>query len=150
MPMRALLLLLLLAACTAEPVSGVNPHTGVASRASGVVTIDRRAPARLEVRAVRLAKDGAEAFALLTFVTRDDLNYPEIESAWSFGRPLPYERIDRRRVGFARQEAGVIRLSRDVVEAASAGPGLELQLIGPRGSHAGHVPAGLFLATLEP
>jgi len=152
--MRALLFLLLLgglvAGCAVEPTASLNPHTGVASRASGLVTIDRRTPARLEVRAVRLAKTGDEAFALLTFVTRADLNYPGVESAWSFGRPLPYERIDRRRVGFARQEAGMIRLSRGVVEAASAGPGLTLQLMGPRGSHTGHVPAGLFLAVLGP
>jgi len=144
--MRGFLLLFLavmLGACAPGPVSEVNPHTGVASRASGVLTIDRRYPARLEVRAVRLAKAGAEEFALLTFVTRDDLNYPRIERVWSFGRALPYARIDRRRIGFARQEAGAIRLSRGAVEAA-ARTGLTFQMIGPRGTYGGTVPARLF------
>jgi hypothetical protein len=148
--MRALLFLLALAACSEGPTAGFNPHTGVTSRASGVVMIDRRYPARLEVRAVRLAKDGAEAFALLTFVTRSDLNYPKIESVWSFGRPLPYERLDRRRVGYDRQEAGRVPLTRSLVEAATAGGGLTVQLVGRRGSYGGHVPATLFAATLSP
>lgn len=147
--MRALALLLLLAACSQGPTAGVNPHTGVTSRASGVVTIDRSYPAHLEVRAVRLTKAGTEAFTLLTFVTRSDLNYPKIEGVWSFGHRLPYERLDRRRVGSSRQEAGAIRLTRGVVEAA-AGPGLTLQMIGARGTYEGHVPGRLFREVLAP
>ncbi len=142
--MRALLFLLLLAACAEGPDAGVSPHTGVASRASGVVAIDRRHPARLEVRAVRLAKDGAEAFALLTFVTRSDLNYPKIESVWARGTTLPYELLDRRRVGRSRQEAGSIRLTRGAAEAAARAGGLRLQMIGRRGTYGGTVPGAIF------
>lgn len=142
--MRALLFLLALAGCAEGPDAGVNPHTGVASRTSSVVTIDRSYPARLEVRAVRLAKDGAEAFALLTFVTRSDLNYPKIESVWSHETTLPYERLDRRRVGRSRQEAGSIRLTHGAVEAAARAGGLRLQMIGRRGTYGGNVPGAVF------
>lgn len=142
--MRALLFLLALAACAEGPGAAVNPHTGVASLASRTVTIDRGHPAHFEVRAVRLAKDGAEAFALLTFVTRSDLNYPRIESAWAGGTTLPYEHIDRRRVGRSRQEAGSIRLTRGVAEAAARAGGLRLQMIGRRGTYGGTVPGAIF------
>ena len=147
--MRAaiLLALWLLAACSQGPTSGVNPHTGVASRASSVETIDWRYPARLEVRAVRLALGDSEELTLLTFVTRSDLNYPRIESVWSFGRQLRYKPLDRRRVGYGRQEVGTLRLTRAAFEAASA-EGLTLQMIGRRGTYGGHVPARLFAEAL--
>lgn len=147
--MRAaiLLALWLLAGCSQGPTSGVNPHTAVAWRASSVETIDWRYPARLEVRAVRLGLGDHEELALLTFVTRSDLNYPHIEGVWSFGRQLPYEPLDRRRVGYERQESGTLRLTRAAFEAAST-EGLTLQMIGRRGSYGGHVPARLFAEAL--
>lgn len=145
--MRAVCLLLVLAACAPGPETGFNPHTGVASRASGVATLDRRYPARFEVRAVRLWKDGAERFALLTFVTRSDRTYPRVETAWAMGTPLPYETLDRRRAGIGRQESGVIAMTRAEVQRA-AREGLALQLIGRRGSYAGLAGADLFRALL--
>lgn len=147
--MRAFVLFLALAACSPGPVREVNPHTGITSRASAVNTIDRRYPARLDVRVVRLSRGAEERFALLTYVTRSDLNYPRIESVWSFERALPYERFDRRRVGRDRQEAGMVPLTRDEVVTA-AETGLTFEMIGLRGHYGGTAEPGLFREILGP
>jgi len=141
------LVICLLAACAPGPETVFSPHSGVTTRASSLETIDRRYPARLEARVVRVSKGGEEAFAIQTFVTRSDLNYPRVEAVRSFGRVLPYERVDRRRVAGERQEFGLVRLDRARVRAF-AETGLTLEVSGPRGVYSGHIPARLFREAL--
>lgn len=146
--MRALLLFLALAACSYGAASGTNPHTGLSYRYSSKAMIDVNFGSRLQVQAAHLKKGDAEQYELQTYVTRSDLNYPKIQSVWARGRELPYLRVDRRRYGYERQEFGAILLTRGVMEAAAAGPGLWFQMIGLRGSYEGHVPARLFREVL--
>jgi hypothetical protein len=157
-PALALLILATLAGCAAPSQragSDTNPHTGVTSHRSDLVEIERRPATRLLVRAVALGAAGHTQYHLLTFVRRDDPNMPRIRSVWSRGVRLPYMRGDSRKVdcafvpGCLREEAGSIRLSRNVFESAARGAGLEFQMIGSRGTYQGLAPARIFAEVLE-
>lgn len=104
--MRLLFVFVLLSGCAGLERKSYNLHTDVHTTRSSIERVDWSVNSRLEVRALRLERNGTSHYALLTFVTRGDLNYPSIRSVWSFGQQLPYERLDRRRVGLDRQEAG--------------------------------------------
>ncbi|MDJ1007188.1 MAG: hypothetical protein QNJ13_05125 [Paracoccaceae bacterium] len=147
--MRVLLLVLLLSACTYGAASGTDRHTGLSYRYSSKAMIDATFGSRLQVQAVHLRKGDVTQYELQTYVTRSDLNYPRIESVWSFGHELPYIRVDRRRYGYERQEVGAILLPEPAIRAAAAGPGLSFRMIGRRSSYEGHVPARLFREVLD-
>lgn len=146
---------LLLAGCGTGPETTTNPHTGVTVHRSAEAALDRSPASAFYARAVAFEAGGQTRFALLTRVVRSDLNYPVIESAWSHGRRLPYDKGDRRRVGCGtatgclREEVGSVPMSRGLFEAADRAGGLTLQLVGRRGSYTGHVPGAAFAEVLR-
>ena len=88
---------------------------------------------------VQLSK--ATTCALITYITRNDLNYPKIKTVRFFGKTLPYTRIDRQRAGPLRAEAGRIRMScNEFVDLGDIG--ITFRMYGPRGIYG--VPARLF------
>ena len=150
--MRALFLLLFLSACTTPAIYSQNPHTGVTLVGSRGHMLQSGLNASFEARAALSKKGEDEAWRILTYVTRDDRNYPRIMSAWTHGIELPYRRLDRRRAGCGsgcnRQEAGEIIASRKLFEILS-GSGLTFQLIGKRGTYTGHLPGSAFTEVLS-
>ena len=150
--MRVLGLILLLTACTSPGVEEVNPHTGLTTIASRGYTLELQWNATLSARAVHFERNGTEHWSVYTYVTRDDRNTPQITSAWSFGRALPYRRIDQRRTGCGlvcnRQEQGEIVLNRALFEMLRE-TGLTFHLVGERGSYTGQLPGMAFGEVLE-
>ncbi len=145
--MRVVFLMFLLAACTPPGIQETNPHTGLTTIASRGHTLDVQWDATLSARAAYFERDGKEVWSVYTFVTRDDRNVPDIRSAWSFGKQLPYRRLDIRRANCVRscdrQEHGEIVLSRQLFEMLSQ-TGLTFHLNGVRGSFTGHMPGRAF------
>lgn len=148
--MRWLLpLLLLLSACGArDAYVRSDVHTGVTVSASAayVKVLDR--VTTVEARVARLSMGADERFVIKTFVVRNDLNYPKITAARSFGQVLPYQRDDRSRVGVLRAEVGHIPLTREQVTARSV-TGYSFQLSGPRGRYDFNIPGDRFAAALK-
>ena len=151
-PMRALVLMMLLAACASPGVEEVNPHTGVTTIASRGHTLDLKWNATLSARAAYFERNGTEIWSIYTFVTRGDRNTPKITSAWSHGVELYYRRVDVRRTNCAldcnRQENGEIVLSRELFEMLR-NRGLTFHLVGKRGSYTGHLPGDAFSEVLS-
>lgn len=149
--MRVVALILLLTACTTPGVNEANPHTGLTTIASRGYTLDLQWNATLAARAVYFNRRDTEVWSIYTYVTRDDRNSPRITSAWSFGRDLPYRRIDTRRTNCAldcnRQELGEIPMNRRLFEMLSD-TGLTFHLVGGRGSYTGHLPGEAFTEVL--
>ena len=133
----------LIAACGDGPDSVYNRHTETTVHSSATLSRQVDGISRIHVIAAAVIEDGKSYYALRTFVTRNDLNYPKITSADSLGRPLPYKRSDRRRVGSARQEAGLIPMTRALFEIL-ARTGFAFQLSGPRGTYEIAVPGWAF------
>lgn len=145
------LVLLVLFGCTSPSVEEVNPHTGLTTIASRGYTLELQWNATLAARAVHFKRNGTDVWSVYTYVSRDDRNTPLVDSAWSFGRKLPYRKIDRRRTNCAidcnRQEQGEIVLNRRLFEILSE-TGLTFHLVGKRGSYTGHLPADAFANVL--
>ena len=151
-----LLLSVLLGACAPGPESARSAHSGIERHASGVARLDTGLAASFDARAVMPRRDGAEHWALLTSVIRRDGDTPRVAEAWSFGTPLAYRALDRRRRGCdilwtgicLFEEKGEIRLSRAAFERAAVAGGMTLELSGFRGRYTGHVPAAAFAEVL--
>lgn len=138
-----------LAACTGSfPATDHDVHTGVTRHVSELQT--RRLPdlGQTQAAAIVIDQGGERGYGVKLYVTRYDLNYPKIRSAWSFGRQLPYRRDDRRRIASARQEAGHILLRPDAFHRA-AERGLVLELVGARATYPFSLPARLFRQALD-
>lgn len=144
----AVLILLLLAACGGRgPSSDGDPHLGIRVSRSSLHVAERQVDWTVGVRAVIVETATWRSHALLTYIARSDLNFPKIREVRSFGRTLPYRRLDRQRAGRLRAEGGRILMTAGDFEAAT-GTGLAFRMYGPRGSYDVAVPARLFAEAL--
>ena len=149
--MRTLLcaLFILCAACASDaPVSDYDPHTKTTRHISTIQT--KLIPGLAQTQAAAMIVETGETtgFGVKLYVTRYDLNFPKISSAWSFGQRLPYQSDDRRRVGELRQEAGHFLMSEAAFRQA-AETGLSFKLEGARASYLFNLPAVLFRQALR-
>ena len=128
---------------TVGPSTLVDPHLPAVTQSSASYKTGRTENAYVVVRAMRTKTGGRTAHALGIIVARSDLNYPKITGLRSFGKPLPYKRLDRHRIGRLRAETGLIPLSRSEFNAF-AGTGIEFRIYGKRGAYTVKVPARLF------
>ena len=108
---RVFLPLLLLLGCTQDPpATRIDPHLGTMTHSSSTHLAGATIVSHHNIRAVVVKRNNATTCTLLTYVTRNDLNYPKIETVRSFGKTLSYTRIDRQRAGPLRAEAGRIKM----------------------------------------
>ena len=141
---RAILPLLMLLGCTQEPpATRFDRHLGTTTHSSSTHLAGATIVSNHKVRAVIVKQNEGTICTLLTYITRNDLNYPKIELVRSFGKTLPYTRIDRQRAGPLRAEAGRIRMSCKEF-ARLADTGISFRMYGPRGVYRASVPARLF------
>ena len=145
---RAFLPLLLLLGCTQEPpATRIDPHFGTTTYSSSTHLAGASIVSSHNVRAVMVERSKSTTCSLLTYITRNDLTYPKIETVRAFGNTLPYARIDRHRAGPLRAEAGRIMMScKEFARLATVG--IEFRMYGPRGVYSVSAPARLFSEAL--
>ena len=137
-------LLCLAAACSASrPQTIVDKHLGTTTHSSATHRAGGSSHYQIHVRALAVEAATMRNCTLLTYVTRSDLNFPKIETVRSFGRTLPYERIDRQRAGTLRAEAGRIKMTCDQFARLSE-VGLTFRMYGPRGTYDAVVAGRIF------
>ena len=141
---RAILPLLLLLGCTQNtPATRIDPHLGTTTFSSSTHRAGATIVSTHNVRAVIVERGKTKTCTLLTYITRNDLNYPRIDAVRALGKTLSYTRIDRQRAGALRAEAGRIGMSCKVfVQLADAGT--VFRMYGPRGVYSVDVPARIF------
>ena len=145
---RAILPLFLLLGCTQDPpAKKIDPHLGTTTHSSSTHLAGATIVSSHNVRAVMVKRNNLTTCTLLTYVTRNDLNYPKIQTVRSFGKTLPYTRIDRQRAGPLRAEAGRIGMSCKEF-ARLADTGISFRMYGPMGVYSFNVPARLFSEAL--
>ena len=145
---RSILPLLLLLGCTQDPpATRFDPHLGTTTHSSSTHLAGATNVSNHNVRAVIVKRSKTTTCALLTYITRNDLNYPKIETVRAFGKTLSYTKIDRQRSGPLRAEAGRIKMSCKEF-ARLADTGISFRMYEPRGVYSFNVPARLFSEAL--
>lgn len=141
---RLCLILGALSACsTAGPSTSFDPHLPSRTDASATHKAGQSENAVVTVRAMKTQTASGTAYALGLIVARSDLNYPKIDELRSFGKRLPYRRMDRHRIGTLRAEIGVVPLTESSLESL-ARTGIAFRIYGPRGPYDAHVPPVIF------
>lgn len=155
---RALVLCLILAACSLSACAPGGDHASRASGLSGHVTqqvvISDHPHHVLYGHVATISDQGANPVrALVISHRRDGVHRLRIYEAWQDGRALPYRRLNRQlgcSHGHCRNDAvGFIALGEGMV-ARAARDGFHASLIGPQGRIDIHAPARLFSAHMAP
>lgn len=151
---RFILTLLMLAGCSGPPdvTTGNNVHTGRSFAFAKPQRLYADAVTVLYAAPAFERGPDSTGYHILLSVARNDLNYPKITEAWSFGTRLAYSKKDRRR-NFChpvcdREETGTIHLSRAAFETY-AQTGFAFQLLGKRGAYDGVISAEAFQFVLN-
>jgi hypothetical protein len=151
--LRALVLLLILAACAAPQTTLDTTDSGLSGRITDQVLISDH-PHHVLMGHVLIASRGAEITrALVIQQRRDGVHTLRIRQAWQQGRELPYRSLNRRLGcigGQCRDNAvGFISFSGQMLERA-ARDGFSATLIGPEGVIEIAVPPQIFAQALAP
>ncbi|MCV6592477.1 MAG: hypothetical protein OIF48_05975 [Silicimonas sp.] len=145
---RILILLCLLAGCSTLAPSRVwDPHSEVLTGSSASLIAGRAPNAQVTLRAIVTRSAKGTAHGLGVIVARRDLNYPKITALKSFGKALPYRKLDRHRIGTLRAEIGVIPLTPSLFRTF-ADTGIQFRIYGKRGQYDVQAPARLFREAL--